>query len=52
MAKVFVFLEGNGSELKKGSLELLTVAKASGREVIAGLIGPGTKALAAKARPA
>lgn len=49
MAKVFVFLEGNGAELKKGSLELLTAAKASGREVVGGLIGPGTKALAAKA---
>jgi electron transfer flavoprotein alpha subunit len=52
MGKVFVFLEGNGQELKKGSLELLTAAKNSGREVIAGLIGPGTKALAAKAGPA
>src|SRR5438309_2180568 len=49
MAKVFVFLEGNGSTLKKGSLELLTHAKASGREVVAGLIGPGTKALAGAA---
>lgn len=49
MSKVFVFVEGNGSELKKGSLELLNAAKQSGREVIAGLVGPGTKALAAKA---
>lgn len=49
MAKVFVFLEGNGQELKKGSMELLTAAKASGREVVAGLVGPGTKALAGKA---
>jgi electron transfer flavoprotein alpha subunit len=49
MAKVFVFLEGNGANLKKGSLELLTAAKNSGREVVAGLIGPGTKALAGAA---
>lgn len=49
MSKVFVFVEGNGSELKKGSLELLNAAKNSGREVVAGLVGPGTKALAAKA---
>ncbi len=49
MAKVFVFLEGNNQDLKKGSLELLTAAKASGREVVAGLVGPGVKALAPKA---
>lgn len=49
MAKIFVFLESNGTELKKGSLELLTAAKASGREVVAGLIGPGTKGLTTKA---
>lgn len=48
MAKVFVFVEGNGAELKKGSLELLNAAKNSGREVVAGLVGPGTKALAPK----
>src|SRR3569623_1639783 len=46
MAKVFVFLEGSGANLKKGSLELLTAAKASGREVVAGLVGPGCKGLA------
>lgn len=46
MAKVFVFLEGSAQNLKKGSLELLNCAKNSGREVVAGLIGPGTKALA------
>ena len=34
---------------KKGSLELLNAAKNSGREVVAGLIGPGSKALTAKA---
>lgn len=49
MSKVFVFIEGNGQEIKKGSLELLNAAKNSGREVVAGLIGPGTKALAGKA---
>lgn len=49
MAKVFVFLEANGSELKKGSQELLTAGKNAGREVIAGLIGPGTKGLTQKA---
>lgn len=49
MAKVFVFLEGNGSDLKKGSLELLNAAKSSGREIVAGLVGAGAKALAAKA---
>ena len=48
MSKVFVFVEGHGAELKKGSLELLGAAKASGREVVAGLVGPGSKALAAK----
>jgi electron transfer flavoprotein alpha subunit len=49
MAKVFVYLESNGSELKKGSLELLNAAKNSGREVIGALIGSGVKGLAAKA---
>lgn len=49
MSKVFVFLESNGTELKKGSLELLNAGKASGREVVAGLIGAGAKALADKA---
>lgn len=48
MAKVFVFVEGT-QDIKKGSLELLTAAKASGREVIAGLIGANVKPLAAKA---
>lgn len=49
MSKVFVFVESQGQDLKKGSLELLTAAKQSGREVIAALLGPGAKALAAKA---
>ncbi len=48
MGKVFVFIEGL-QDLKKGSLELLTAAKASGREVVAGLIGANVKGLAAKA---
>ena len=49
MSKVFVFLEGSGSTLKKGSLELLNCAKNSGREIVAGLVGPGVKALAPSA---
>jgi electron transfer flavoprotein alpha subunit len=49
MSKIFVFVEGHGSELKKGSLELLNAAKNSGREVVAGLVGTGSKALAGKA---
>ncbi|HMN68340.1 MAG TPA: electron transfer flavoprotein subunit alpha/FixB family protein [Bdellovibrionales bacterium] len=49
MSKVFVFVEGQGAELKKGSQELLNAARNSGREVVAGLIGPGTKALTGKA---
>lgn len=48
MSKIFVFVESHG-DIKKGSLELLTAAKASGREVVAGLAGSGTKALTAKA---
>lgn len=49
MSKVLVFLEGSESGLKKGSLELLTAAKASGRETIGALIGPQAKSLAATA---
>lgn len=49
MSKVFVFVETTSQDLKKGSMELLTAAKNSGREIVAGLIGPGAKALAAKA---
>jgi electron transfer flavoprotein alpha subunit len=49
MSKVFVFVEAAAQDLKKGSLELLTAAKASGREVIAGLIGSQVKGAAAKA---
>ncbi|NJL24312.1 MAG: electron transfer flavoprotein subunit alpha/FixB family protein, partial [Calothrix sp. SM1_5_4] len=52
MSKIFVFVEGGNETLKKGSLELLSAAKNSGREVIAGLIGPGAKALAQKAAQA
>jgi len=48
MSKVFVFVEAHG-DIKKGSLELLTAAKASGREVVAGLAGAGVKGLAGKA---
>lgn len=46
--KVFVFVESHG-EIKKGSLELLTAAKASGREVIAALVGHNVKGLASAA---
>ena len=52
MAKVFVFLEAHGQELKKGSLELLTAAKNSGREVIGAVIGAGAKGLVDKAAAA
>jgi len=52
MSKVFVFVESTGGQLKKGSLELLTAAKNSGREVIAGLIGPADKAAAEATGPA
>lgn len=48
MSKVFVFVEAHG-DIKKGSLELLTAAKASGREVVAGIIGANVKGLATKA---
>lgn len=48
MAKVFVFVEGH-EDIKKGSLELLTAAKNSGREVVAALIGANVKGLAQKA---
>lgn len=48
MSKVFVFVEGQ-QDIKKGSLELLTAAKASGREVVAGLAGQNVKGFANKA---
>lgn len=43
MAKVLVFCELSETGLKKGSLELLTAAKTSGREVHALLLGPAGK---------
>ncbi len=49
MSKVFVFIEGNGTDLKKGSLELLNAAQNSGREVIVGAIGSDARELAKKA---
>ena len=49
MSKIFVFLEGGSAGLKKGSLELLTAAKQSGREVVAALIGSRAKELSAQA---
>jgi electron transfer flavoprotein alpha subunit len=47
MANVFILLESTGTQLKKGSLELLSAAKAAGQSVHAGLIGTGAKNLAA-----
>ena len=41
MAKTFVFCEFNNGKIKKGSLELLTAAKAAGAEITALLMGPG-----------
>ncbi|MGE0529058.1 MAG: electron transfer flavoprotein subunit alpha/FixB family protein [Bdellovibrionales bacterium] len=52
MSKVFVFVESSNQEIKKGSLELLNSARQSGRQVVAGLIGPGSKDLASKAAQA
>lgn len=51
MSKVLVFLEYSGATLKKGSLELLTAAKASGREVVALALGSGAKSVAEAAGP-
>jgi electron transfer flavoprotein alpha subunit len=48
MSKVFVYCEFADGELKKGAVELLTAARASGREVVAGLLGPGAKTAASK----
>ncbi len=48
MANVLVFCEYNESGLKKGSLELLHAAKASGRTVHAALLGAGAKALSSQ----
>jgi electron transfer flavoprotein alpha subunit len=42
MSKVLVFCEFSEAGLKKGSAELLTAAKASGREVHALILGPGS----------
>lgn len=49
MSKIFVFVETTSQDLKKGSMELLTAAKNSGREVVAGFVGSGVKGLAQKA---
>jgi len=49
MASTFILLESNGTQLKKGSLELLTAARTAGLSIHAGLIGAGAKALAAAA---
>lgn len=39
MSKVLIFCEFSGQDLKKGSIELLTAAKASGREIHALVLG-------------
>jgi len=49
MSNVFILLESTGSQLKKGSLELLSAAKAAGQTIHAGIIGAGVKSLAAQA---
>jgi electron transfer flavoprotein alpha subunit len=49
MATVFILLESNGTQLKKGSLELLSAANTAGQTIFAGLIGAGAKATAAQA---
>jgi electron transfer flavoprotein alpha subunit len=48
MANVLVFCEYSDGALKKGALELLHAALASGRTVHALMLGPGAKALAAQ----
>ena len=46
---VFVLLEStSGTQLKKGSLELLSAARAAGKPITAGLL-PAAKAIAAQA---
>lgn len=49
MSTVFILLESNGNQLKKGSLELLSAAKAANKTILAGLIGTGAKTAAAQA---
>ncbi len=49
MAKTFIFCEFNNGKIKKGSLELLTAAKAAGAEITALLIGPGSTEAAPEA---
>lgn len=48
MANVFVFCEFSGGEPKKGGLELLSLAKASGNSVTAMAIGPESASVAEK----
>ena len=42
MVKILVFCEQKGNQVKQGSLELLSVAKSSGAEVVAVLLGSGS----------
>ncbi len=46
MSKVLVFVEFHDNQIKKGSLEMLSAAKTSGRDVLAVALGAGSKALA------
>lgn len=48
MSKVLVFCEFSGANLKKGSLELLSAARTSGKETVALLVGSGAKAVSSK----
>jgi electron transfer flavoprotein alpha subunit len=43
MSKVIVFCEGQGDQVKKGSLELLSAASAAGKEITAIAFGPHAK---------
>jgi electron transfer flavoprotein alpha subunit len=47
MAKVFVFAEGQGSDLKKGALELISACRAANKDFVVGVVGKGSKALTA-----
>lgn len=49
MGTVFILLESNGTQLKKGSLELLSAAKSAGQTIVGGLFGVGAKASATQA---
>lgn len=48
MSNILVFAEHTGGKLKKGALELLTAARASGLKIHALVVGPGAKGTAAE----